>query len=312
MPSTILSAPATPSEPAADTVRVAAPAKLNLYLHVLGRRPDGYHLLDSLVAFAGIHDILSVRPADGFSLEITGPFAALLLAEDPAGNLVARAARGLAAALGRDPHVAITLDKRLPVAGGIGGGSADAAATLRALALLWGLAADDPRPLQVAPTLGADVPVCLFGRTAYFAGAGEVVEPAPALPADLAVLLVNPGVGLNTRAVFQARQGGWRAAGRLERAPRDGADLTAMLRERHNDLMPPALALAPVVGEVVDALAAAPGCRLARMSGSGATCFGLFASLAEAEAAAGRLGAEHPGWWVAAAPFVADVHRLTV
>lgn len=291
-------------------VRAAAAAKLNLYLHALGRRDDGYHLLDSLVAFASPHDLLTVRAADGFSLEITGPFAAPLLAEDPARNLVTRAAHALAKALGRAPDVAVTLDKRLPVQGGIGGGSADAAATLRALAELWGLAPDHPTLALVAPTLGADVPVCLYGRTAYFGGVGEVVEEAPALPAGLSLVLANPGVGLSTKDVFKARTGPWSGPGRLERAPRDAGDLATLLAERGNDLMAPAIALAPVVGQVVGALAATPGCLLARMSGSGSTCFGLYATRAEADSAAEMLTAANPGWWVAAADVVRDVREL--
>lgn len=291
-------------------VRAAAAAKLNLYLHALGRRDDGYHLLDSLVAFASPHDVVTVRESGGFSLEITGPFAAPLLAEDLSRNLVTRAARALAAALGRAPDVAVTLEKHLPVQGGIGGGSSDAAATLRALAALWGLDPDDPAPARVAPALGADVPVCLFGRTAYFGGVGELVEQAPELPPGLSLVLVNPGVGLSTKDVFKARTGPWSQSGRLERAAREVGEFVAMLGARDNDLMAPAIALAPVVGQVIDALAATSGCHLARMSGSGSTCFGLYASRAEADAAAKALTAANPGWWVAGADFVRDVRDL--
>ncbi|HYE49937.1 MAG TPA: 4-(cytidine 5'-diphospho)-2-C-methyl-D-erythritol kinase [Azospirillaceae bacterium] len=288
------------------TVRAAAAAKLNLYLHVLGRRDDGYHELDSLIAFTGAHDVVSVTPAAGFSLTVEGPFAAPLLLEGPAGNLVSRAASLLADSLGRAPDVAITLTKNLPVASGIGGGSADAAATLRALAVLWDLAPDDPRPAALAPRLGADVPVCLFGRTAYFGGAGERVEAAPALP-DAWLVLANPGVPVPTRDVFAARRGGWSAPARLERAPADAAELALMLRERGNDLQAPAQEVAPAVAEVLAALDVTPGCLLSRMSGSGATCFGLYAD-AEAAAAAARLLARvRPAWWVQAAALLPDV-----
>ncbi len=280
-------------------IRAAAPAKLNLYLHVLGRRPDGYHELDSLVAFADLADSVEVRPADRFCLTIDGPFAAPLLAEDPERNLVTRAVRMLAAELGRAPDVAVRLTKRLPVAGGIGGGSSDAAAALRALARLWDLAPDDPRPARVAPRLGADVPVCLFGRTADFGGVGDRVEAAPALP-PVAVLLVNPGVAQPTRDVFAARTGPFGAAGRLERAPVDAADLARLLAARRNDLADPAARLAPVIGDVTARMTGARGCMFTRMSGSGATCFGLFADRAAAEAAAAAIRVERPGWWAAA------------
>ncbi|ACJ00543.1 4-(cytidine 5'-diphospho)-2-C-methyl-D-erythritol kinase [Rhodospirillum centenum] len=292
-------------------VRAAAPAKLNLYLHVLGRRPDGYHLLDSLVVFAGLCDVVEVAPAETFRLCIDGPFAAPLRAEDPERNLVTRACRRLAEAVGRAPDVAVTLHKRLPVAGGIGGGSSDAAAALRALAALWGLDPDDPRPAAVAPGLGADVPVCLHGRSAYFGGIGDVIDPAPALP-PVWLVLVNPGIGLGTKEVFGARRDGFSTAGRLERAPADLSDFVTMLEERGNDLMAPAIALAPVVAEVLDALRGTAGCRLARMSGSGATCFGLFGSETDARAAAAGLRAARPGWWAEAAPLLPQVPAVEI
>lgn len=285
--------------PSVSIVRAAAPAKLNLYLHVLGRRADGYHELDSLVAFADLADMLEVRPADRFALTIDGPFATPLLAEDPERNLVTRAALLLAAELGRPADVAVRLTKRLPVAGGIGGGSSDAAATLRALARLWGLLPGDPRPALVAPRLGSDVPVCLFGRTAYFGGVGDRVEAAPALP-PVAVLLVNPGVAQPTRDVFAARTGPFGAAARLERAPRDVDDLVGLLAACRNDLASPATALAPVIADVLARIAASHGCVFTRMSGSGATCFGLFRDLPAARAAAGAIAADRPGWWAAA------------
>ena len=192
---------------------------------MLGRRPDGYHELDSLVAFADVADTVTVRPAESLSLTIDGPFAASLAAEPASDNLVTRAARLLAESAGRpDPAVAITLTKRLPVASGIGGGSADAAATLRALARLWGLGAGHPSLGRLAARLGADVPVCLTGRPAYFGGIGDIVDPAPSLP-SCAVVLVNPGIPLSTPAVFKVRSGPFSTAARLtgDASPADAA-----------------------------------------------------------------------------------------
>ncbi len=281
----------------------AAPAKLNLYLHVLGRRADGYHELDSLVAFAGVGDRLTVAPAAGGPhLTITGPFAAPLAAEDPAGNLVTRAAVALAERLGRSPAVRIVLEKNLPVASGIGGGSADAAACLRALARLWGLPTGHPDLHELGARLGADVPVCLAGRPAYFGGVGDRLDPAPALP-EVHVVLVNPGVPVPTPAVFRARQGDFSPSARFAHAPSDAAELAAVLAERRNDLTAPALSVAPAIATVLEALSATPGCLLARLSGSGATCFGLYATTAEADGAAARLA--RPGWWVHAGRLLA-------
>ncbi|MGO4726155.1 MULTISPECIES: 4-(cytidine 5'-diphospho)-2-C-methyl-D-erythritol kinase [Inquilinus] len=272
-----------------------APAKVNLYLHVVGKRDDGYHLLDSLVVFADVSDALTLARADAPSLAVSGPFAGAVPAGDD--NLVLRAVRRLAAATGHPDGIAITLDKRLPVAAGIGGGSADAAAVLRGLARIWDLAADDPRLREVAAGLGADVPVCLDGRTAWLGGVGERLDPGPDL-AGIPILLVNPGVPLSTPAVFKARQGGFSPEARFAEA-RPGLDrLCRLLADRGNDLAEPAGRLVPAVTEVLAALAAQPGCRLSRMSGSGATCFGLFDSPAAARAAASVLAGH--GWWAAA------------
>lgn len=266
-----------------------ARAKVNLCLHVTGRRADGYHLLDSLVVFAEVADEIRAAPADAFALAVEGPFAAGLGAGPD--NLVSRAA----ALMPGGERAALTLTKNLPVASGIGGGSADAAATLRALTRLTS------RPLPEARevlTLGADVPVCLAGRPTRMSGIGEILSPV-SLP-GFAMVLVNPGVAVPTGAVFS----------RLARRdnpplPNAGdfataADLFAWLRGWRNDLEAPAAEVAPVIGRVVAALASRPGCALARMSGSGATVFGLFERLAEAEAAAVALRQAEPGWWVVA------------
>ena len=268
-----------------------APAKVNLALHVTGRRADGYHLLDSLVVFADAGDVLHAAPADALTLDVTGPFAQALAGT--ADNLVLLAARALAATNGIVPRARITLEKHLPVASGIGGGSADAAAALRLLARLWGVPAAPP---ALALALGADVPVCHAGRPARMGGVGEVLSPAPHLPGCF-ILLVNPGVAVATPAVFAARRGGFSVPLAL---PAHWPDATAMAEDlgRHaNDLEAPATALAPVIGEVLATLRTLPGALLARMSGSGATCFALFASAEAAQAAAAAL----PGrWWVQA------------
>ncbi len=278
-------------------VRRAAPAKLNLYLHVLGRRGDGYHLLDSLVAFADIADIVAVRPASALSLEVTGPFANAL-SGDVSENLVWRAATALARRAGIEPRAALALEKNLPAASGIGGGSSDAAAALKALGELWRLDLGERHFQGLAESLGADVPVCLFGEPAWLGGIGEAVAPAPPLP-PCSVVLVNPGLSLATPAVFKARAGAFSEPARFEALPADAAALARLLETRRNDLTPPALALAPGISEVLRALEAEAGALITRMSGSGATCFALFATQAGAGMAAARLAAAHPEWWVA-------------
>jgi 4-diphosphocytidyl-2-C-methyl-D-erythritol kinase len=271
-----------------------ASAKINLYLHVVGRRPDGYHLLDSLAVFAGAADTLTVEPAAALSLAVTGPFAAGLDGE--ADNLVLRAARALAVQAGVPATGRLVLEKNLPVASGIGGGSADAAAALRLLGRFWGVDVDPETLAAIAATLGADVPVCLAGRAAVMSGIGEILTPAPPLP-PAGMVLVNPGVAVATPAVFRAREGGFSVPVIL---PADGwsdaESLAAALRATVNDLEAPALRLAPAIADSLAALRAAPGCLLARLSGSGATCFGLVADAAAARAAAS--GLQHPGWWV--------------
>lgn len=269
----------------------AAPAKVNLFLHVTGRRADGYHLLDSLAVFGPAADILTAAPAEALSLTLDGPFGAALAAEPD--NLVLRAARALAAAAGVAPRAALTLRKHLPVASGIGGGSADAAAALRLLNRMWKAGLDDAALRALAAPLGADVPVCVASTPARMQGVGELVSPGPRLP-PCGLLLVNPGVPLATPAVFRARAPGFSAEARLPAAWSDAAAMAADLAHLTNDLEAPARALCPAVGEVLAALADLPGALLARMSGSGATCFALFATAAEARAAEGQLPTH---WW---------------
>lgn len=274
-------------------------AKLNLYLHVVGRRADGYHLLDSLVAFADIGDEIIAAPASTLRLDLSGRFAPSLSDLPPRSNLVWRAAELLARRLGRDPAAAITLVKNLPVAAGIGGGSSDAAATLRALLALWDASIDPTALAALAAGLGADVPVCLAARSAWVGGIGEAIEPAPNLP-PASVVLVNPGIALPTPAVFKARRGGYSPPGRFTAPVRDAAGLAAVLAARRNDLTAAAVGLVPAIDDVLRRLVRFDGALLSRMSGSGATCFALFASSEAASAAAARLAAERPEWWVGA------------
>lgn len=285
-------------------VTVEAPAKINFYLHVTGRRADGYHLLDSLVAFAGVGDTLVLSSAESLELVVEGPMAGALAGLAAEENIVLRAARLLAARHGVAPRARITLVKRLPVAAGIGGGSADAAAALRGLCRLWGLAPPEGDLAALGLELGADVPVCLAGRPALMAGIGEALVPAPALPPTWLVL-ANPGVAVSTPAVFAALAGRFSAARPLTEAAPDAAALAELLAVRDNALTAPAVTLVPEIGKALRDLGAVPDCLLARMSGSGATCFGLFADAAAAHAAAAALSARRPGWWIAAAPLLA-------
>lgn len=274
------------------TETALARAKVNLCLHVTGRRDDGYHLLDSLVVFAETGDRISAVAAADLSLRVTGPQAGALIAG--ADNLCLRAA----AAFGGGMGAAITLEKHLPVASGIGGGSADAAAVLQVLSRLW------QRPVPDAAqvlALGADVPVCLAGVPARMRGVGEQVQPLVGLP-QAWLVLVNPGIAVATPAVFAGlgRRDNPALPGMLPQF-QTAAEFAAFLADQRNDLQEPAVALAPQITQVNAALAQQSGCLIARMSGSGATCFGLFATAAEAEDAARVLGTENPGWWVQSA-----------
>lgn len=277
-----------------------APAKLNLYLHITGRRADGYHDLDSLVAFAGVGDEVRLEPAGQFEFVLEGPQAALLKDEPAAGNLVVKAARSLAELCGKELNVRLTLFKRLPVASGIGGGSSDAAAALRALAQHWGLAKDDPRLYAAAAEHGQDVPVCLKIENNYITADGII--PAHALP-KVGVVLANPNKALPTPAVYKEfKNGGYAFSplARLAKAPATSAELIAELKKRGNDLYAPAAKLMPEIAQVIAAIDGTAGCLLARMSGSGATCFGLYENEMAAQAAASYLRARHAGWWIEA------------
>ncbi|MEK7245369.1 MAG: 4-(cytidine 5'-diphospho)-2-C-methyl-D-erythritol kinase, partial [Pseudomonadota bacterium] len=304
--------------------------------------------LDSLVAFAGIGDTVEVRRAgltprasnnaplsghavppaggrktDGFSLTIEGPFAANI--PEGSDNLVLRAARALARAAQVDAGADIRLVKRLPPASGIGGGSADAAATLRALMRLWDVRPDARAPIgahqknragirpralaALALELGADVPVCLAGQAAFVGGIGEELAPAPALPAAW-IVLANPGVPVSTPEVFRRRAGPFSAPARFSETPGTAAELARLLKARGNDLETPARAICPAIGDAIAALERCPGALIARMSGSGATCFALFGLPGAATEAAFALARAHPQWWVKAGSLESDATRL--
>jgi 4-diphosphocytidyl-2-C-methyl-D-erythritol kinase len=281
-----------------------APAKVNLTLHVLGRRGDGYHELESLVVFADAGDRLTFVPGAELDLVVRGPTADV---SGPAGdNLVLKAARLLAERVDGLRLGRFTLDKRLPVAAGLGGGSSDAAAALRLLVLENELALGDPRVVAAARATGADVPVCLDPRPRMMRGVGEILSTPIALP-KLPAVLVNPGVAVPTAGVFKALAAPPLAPGAKQDDPivADAglSEVVAAVAARRNDLEAPAISLQPVIADVLSTLRAFAGCRLARMSGSGATCFGLFNSTSDAEAAAHSLKTQQPGWWVQATVF---------
>ena len=280
-----------------------APAKVNLYLHVIGRRTDGFHLLDSLIAFADIGDRITAEPAAGMSLEISGPEAAGLadLGQD---NLVLRAARLLANHTGLTCGAALHLEKNLPVAAGVGGGSSDAAAVLRVLAELWQLSIGEEALRGLGARLGADIPVCLYGRAAWVGGVGERIEAAWDLP-DAGILLANPRKELPTAAVFAARRGPFSEAERFTPMPGDAIGLVRALLPRRNDLTSPAIGFVPAICMVLARLARLPGALIARMSGAGATCFALFPDRCEAEEARRALASAEPDWWCAAGGLIA-------
>jgi 4-diphosphocytidyl-2-C-methyl-D-erythritol kinase len=270
-------------------IREFAAAKVNLFLHVLGRRLDGYHDLDSLVVFAEVGDEIELTANHERVGTVEGRFAGAV--PNDASNIALRAVNLLGDAVGRYDGVHIRIVKNLPVAAGLGGGSADAAAVLRGLARLWEIGPSMAFP-AVAQALGADVPVCLRSQAARITGIGQMIEPLqPAVP--LALVLVNCGDPLATADVFAACETYGEGA-----ADNDTDDLATWVLEGRNDLEAPAIALAGGVGQTLGDLRGQRGCLVARMSGSGATCFGLFASAAAAVAGAAAIAAAHPAWWV--------------
>ncbi len=287
---------------ATTTLTEIAPAKINLYLHVTGRRPDGYHLLDSLVVFAGAGDVLHYAPGpEPLHLKLEGRFGRALGA-DAAGadNLVMKAAAVLRDLAGPHANVqggCLVLEKNLPVASGIGGGSADAAAALRLLNRVWNAQVDEPTLFRVAETLGADVPVCLLSQTVRMEGIGETLTPAPRLP-ECGLVLVNCGQAVSTPDVFRKRTGDFVPRADLPQSWPSSAAMVESLKVQENSLEVPACSVCPPVKRVLADIAAQPECQLARMSGSGATCFGVFPTVEAAREAADRLAEAHAAWWV--------------
>ena len=278
-----------------------ANAKINLTLKVLGKRADGYHLLESLVVFADVADRLTCAEADHLSLELSGPFASAL--EGESDNLILEAARRMAVEMDRTPNLAFTLEKNLPVASGIGGGSADAAAAMRTLVRLWG----DPESslADIALSLGADVPVCLRKKPSLMSGIGEALQPLQTMP-ELDAILVNPGVAVSTKEVFKAlgASQGWDMDKTTE-APslKTKRDVLDYLMAHPNDLEVPAVRVQPAIADVLNAIREAENCQFARMSGSGASCFGLYDNPFDAAEAAAALKETHPDWWIVATRF---------
>jgi 4-diphosphocytidyl-2-C-methyl-D-erythritol kinase len=284
------------------TVAAFAPAKVNLYLHITGRRDDGYHLLDGLVAFIDVGDRLTAEPAASLSLVVDGPEAPDLAAVGD-DNLALRAARLLADQAGITAGATLHLEKHLPVAAGIGGGSSDAAAALLALKRLWRISLENEALCALGARLGADIPACLYSRAVWVGGTGERLEPAGPLP-EAGILLVNPRRALPTAAVFAARRGPFGHVARFAPMPSKASAFARALIACRNDLTEAAIGLVPEIAAVLARLGRLPGSLLARMSGSGATCFALFDDCAAAEKARAVLAAAEPRWWCAVGGFV--------
>lgn len=287
-------------------IRRLAAAKVNLTLHITGKRDDGYHLLDSLFVFVDVGDDIEVTPADDLSLILDGPFGPELSRDaDTRDNLVIRAAQLLDTRRGQADAetikgARIRLVKNLPIAAGVGGGSADAAATLDAVSELWGLSLPRPEVMAIGLKLGADVPACIAATPVQVAGIGEVIVPAPSLPA-FHLVLVNPGIPLSTAQVFAGLTPEmFSAANPLKGPVADVRELVAELGQRLNDLEAPAIKHVPQIAQVLKVLKRATGCQFSRMSGSGATCFGIFEDPTLAAEAAKKISASYPNWWAAA------------
>ncbi|MBK19877.1 MAG: 4-(cytidine 5'-diphospho)-2-C-methyl-D-erythritol kinase [Rhodospirillaceae bacterium] len=292
----------TPVDPSPETVSIHAHAKINLYLHVIGQRDDGYHELDSLVGFTEFSDLLTVAKNANLALDIEGPFAGSL--SQNGDNLVLTAAKMLANEAGIQPEAKIILHKNLPVASGIGGGSADAAAALKALNSFWQIGLSEEALAKIGLEIGADVPACLRSKTARMAGIGEQISEIEA-NLDVGVLLVNPGVPISTPEVFRARRGAFsEAVTGLNWDDKFG--LYDLLLGLKNDLQSPAVQLVPEIKSVLEVLQSLKDCRVAKLSGSGATCFGLFDDSGAAKIAEQKIRKSNPSWWVQATYFVCE------
>lgn len=283
-------------------ITVLAPAKVNLFLHIIGRRDDGYHLLESLLAFADYGDRITVGAADDIRFSVTGPFAHICRRAGCHGdkNIVVTAARRLQKLCRVTAGADIVLEKNLPLSAGLGGGSSDAAATLKALQVLWRVEPDEEALVDLALGLGADVPACLIGEPAFVSGIGEHITPVETFP-DMVSVLVNPGKPLSTSQVFKIFAKTERPfSAPLALSPEILENIGTLIKGTHNDLLGPALGLCSEVGKILEVLQGFEDCRIARMSGSGATCFGLFGDPEKAEQAAAVIAKSHPKWWVRA------------
>ncbi len=286
----------------AHTLHIFSPAKVNLYLHVTGRMNNGYHALDSLVGFVDIGDDLSITEADDFQFHVEGPFAGSFHAKEldhtpNSSNIAVKAAWDLSRAVKKPLNVVIRLTKNLPLAGGIGGGSANAAAVIWGLLDYWDLPKKADFLEGLLLQLGADVPVCLNCAPARLRGVGEILDPAP-LMEEVPIVLIHPGKPCNTAQVFAHYLGEFRNPQTLPHDLRAFEDFVLFLRNCSNDLYPTACDIVPEIKNIVHVLESHKGCDLARMSGSGSTCFGLFASVEDAKNAAQEIAAENPDWWV--------------
>jgi 4-diphosphocytidyl-2-C-methyl-D-erythritol kinase len=287
-----------------SALRFTAYAKLNLFLHITGKRSDGYHFLESLTSFTEFGDHIDVSESDTLSLEVVGPFAQLLpTAQDD--NLVMRAAQGLQHITGCGKGARIILHKHIPVGAGLGGGSADAAALLRGLAVLWQVPFGDAEGLALAQQLGSDVAACLVNRPAWVTGTGEKVQSVT-IRSGAWVVLANPRLPLLTADVYRKFTGPYADISAAPTSLLSLEALTELMRQRHNALEAPATALLPVIRDIVSTLSASPHCAMARMSGSGATCFGLYRDAPAAQEAARQIQLAHPQWWVQATPLKED------
>ncbi len=286
-----------------DDHTVLAPIKLNLYLHITGRRESGYHDVDSLIAFTDFGDGVRVEPSDRLEIAVEGPFAEDL-PETQADNLVLKALDRMRREVGVEGGARVTLIKNIPVAAGVGGGSSDAATAMAAAAKLWGLPKSAmPAMLKVAAKIGSDIPACLFRKPSFASGYGEILDEAPQM-ATMGVLLVNPGIKVSTPAVFERRRGGFSPFMADPNAQlRTIPALIEFLKERGNDLTEAAVSMCAPIEDILWAFQDIKDCRLARMSGSGATCFGLFDTVEAAEAAASTFS--NPNWWARAAKLTA-------
>lgn len=279
-----------------------APAKINLNLHVTGRRADGYHLLDSLVAFADIGDEIEIVPAREFSFRVAGPFADKFGPQEISSapdskNLAVRAALDMAGLTGKMPDFELNLVKNLPLGGGIGGGSADAAAVMRGLLAYWEIEESWPGLMETAVSLGADVPVCLMGKPAFMRGIGEQITPLTSFP-EMPAVLVHPGKHCSTVEMFRRYREDFSSETLMPEGFKTPEDLADFLRETGNDLTRAACEIVPEIKTVIEALSAQKGSVLTRMSGSGSCCFGLFQSQVQAGGAAAKIQAAHPDYWV--------------